>query len=155
LVLTSAGPGSAADAAGQRMPAAGGRVAVETVYFGDARHSVVQVMRGLPRPPPPAPPPASTQIVTFATGCAESVKIVRGMGAIPASLTRRVEKVQFSDPLLAAVTVIRGTPSREQPAFDLFGPANGGELDRIAFAVDGVESRHGADLRMWRPEASG
>jgi len=37
----------------------------------------------------------------------------------------------------------------------LFGPAKGGELDRIAFAVDGVESRHGADPRMWRPEPDG
>jgi Transglycosylase SLT domain len=51
---------------------------------------------------------------------------------------------------------VRG-PSAPRDAFaiDLFGPANGGELDRIAFAVDGIESRHGADLRMWRPEPNG
>src|SRR5712692_11465697 len=28
-------------------------------------------------------------------------------------------------------------------------------LDRVAFAVDGVESSHGADPKMWRPEPEG
>jgi hypothetical protein len=28
-------------------------------------------------------------------------------------------------------------------------------LDRVALAVDGVESSHGADARMWRPEVDG
>jgi hypothetical protein len=28
-------------------------------------------------------------------------------------------------------------------------------LDRVAFAVDGVESSHGADAKMWRPETDG
>jgi Transglycosylase SLT domain len=51
---------------------------------------------------------------------------------------------------------VRGLVARpEMASFGLFGPANGGELDRIAFAVDGVESRHGADLRMWRPQLDG
>jgi hypothetical protein len=36
----------------------------------------------------------------------------------------------------------------------LFTPSSG-DLDRIAFAVDGIESRHGANLRMWRPEPLG
>jgi hypothetical protein len=38
------------------------------------------------------------------------------------------------------------------PAVALFDAAGDDELDRIAFAVDGIESRHGADLAMWRPE---
>ena len=37
----------------------------------------------------------------------------------------------------------------------LFGAASGGELDRVAFAVDGVESGHGSNLAMWRPELDG
>jgi Transglycosylase SLT domain len=37
----------------------------------------------------------------------------------------------------------------------LFGPASPVELDRIAFAVDGAESSHGSDPRMWRPVPSG
>jgi len=29
------------------------------------------------------------------------------------------------------------------------------DLDRVAFAVDGAESSHGLDLRMWRPQPAG
>src|SRR5258707_6987432 len=50
----------------------------------------------------------------------------------------------------AAVTIIRGVLA--SPEVSLFGSSNAGELDRIAFAVDGVESRHGTDHRMWRSE---
>jgi hypothetical protein len=39
--------------------------------------------------------------------------------------------------------------------FELFGPARGIDLERVAFAVDGAESSHGADTRMWRPAPSG
>src|SRR6185437_9244007 len=31
----------------------------------------------------------------------------------------------------------------------------GGEFERIAFAVEGVESGHGTNPRMWRPEEGG
>ena len=48
------------------------------------------------------------------------------------------------------MTVLRGA-IRELFTIDLFGPANGGELDRIAVAVEGAESRHGTDPGMWRP----
>jgi hypothetical protein len=34
-------------------------------------------------------------------------------------------------------------------------PGNAGALDRVAVAVDGAESSHGADVRMWRPDLSG
>jgi Transglycosylase SLT domain len=30
-----------------------------------------------------------------------------------------------------------------------------GALDRVAFAVDGVESSHGVDAKMWRPDRNG
>jgi len=101
-----------------------------------------------------------TEIVSFGTGFAQQVTIVRGMATAPTLAATRaaltgVEKISFADPRLPAVTVMRGIVSRNAFSADLFGPANGGELDRIAFAVDGVESRHGADLRMWRPEFAG
>jgi Transglycosylase SLT domain len=32
---------------------------------------------------------------------------------------------------------------------------NAAALDRVAFAVDGVESSHGADVKMWRPNLDG
>ena len=150
---------------------AGGAVAVETVRFADPRRAPVRLVRGLGNSaPPPAQAPAQpqrTEIVSFGTGFADRVRVVRGGAAIPASVAGRtdpaarsepaprIEKVSFTDPLLPAVTVMRGIVSRELFSVDLFGPANGGELDRIAFAVDGVESRHGADPRMWRPELNG
>jgi Transglycosylase SLT domain len=34
-------------------------------------------------------------------------------------------------------------------------PGNIAALDRMAFAVDGVESSHSADAKMWRPEPDG
>jgi hypothetical protein len=34
-------------------------------------------------------------------------------------------------------------------------PGGGATLDRVAFAVDGAESSHGADPGMWRPEPNG
>src|SRR5258708_6200607 len=55
---------------------------------------------------------------------------------------------------VAGVAVVRGGGASNDD-FALFRPANSGELDRLAFAVDGVESRHGADPRMWRDELSG
>lgn len=167
------------------LAATSGPVEVETVVFANRRLAPVRLVRGPRKPPaatvrsarlrrPPAArpagmsrapsaPPISTQIVSFGYGTAERVTVIRGATVIPASLVRRldpaaqtrIETVSFTDPLLPAVTVMRGPGGRDRLAVDLFGPANGGELDRIAFAVDGVESRHGADLRMWRPEPSG
>lgn len=65
-----------------------------------------------------------------------------------------VERISFNEPRQASVTVFRGVAGQEFMAA-LFAPARDGELDRIAFAVDGIESRHGADLGMWRPELAG
>ena len=154
----------------------------ETVHFADPRRTPVRVMRGPRNPASPtaapaavpaaAPGPAAgpvpgqtgarTEIVSFGTGYAEQVTVLRGLALAPANTApagaaarTRVEKISFADPSLPAVTVMRGIVSRDAFSADLFGPANGGELDRIAFAVDGVESRHGADLRMWRQEPAG
>jgi hypothetical protein len=41
------------------------------------------------------------------------------------------------------------------PGIELFRPASESDLERVAFAVDGAESSHGTDLRMWRPELNG
>jgi hypothetical protein len=90
------------------------------------------------------------------------VTIVRGLAPSPTAAIRiptqtsqaHVETVAFADPHKSPVTIVRG-PSLGNVGVELFGPANGGELDRIAFAVDGVESRHGADPGMWRPEPNG
>src|SRR5258708_40319557 len=65
-----------------------------------------------------------------------------------------MEMVSFTDPRDRPVSILRGSVSR-MPDTELFGPASVADLDRVAFAVDGAESSHGADLRMWRPEPSG
>ncbi|HEX3860415.1 MAG TPA: lytic transglycosylase domain-containing protein [Stellaceae bacterium] len=159
-------------------------VVVDTVIFRDRRHLPVQVVRGIAATPIPAraplrvnaPLPAtaaprSTEIVSFGSGRVDQVTIVRGGGAgMPLSLAHRAdlppwtysEKISFGD-AQSAVTVVRGVTAtalaaaaaRDPIDFDLFGPASIGELDRVAFAVDGMESRHGADLRMWRPSPTG
>lgn len=137
------------------------RFAVENVYFRG--RPPVKIVRGgndAPRRQAPLPPVASavrSQTISF--GAAGSVTIVRGgdaaAGVVPAALRRRVETVSFADSRLPAVTVVREWGIGLPPSLgNFFGPANGGELDRIAFAVDGIESRHGADLAMWRPELS-
>jgi hypothetical protein len=65
-----------------------------------------------------------------------------------------LEVVSFADPRERPVSILRGSGSQLSD-FDLFGPASVADLDRVAFAVDGAESSHGADLRMWRAEPLG
>lgn len=137
---------------------------VETVSFADPRHAPVKVVRGIGNPP--ARPAAQTQVevLSFGPDGGKRVTVVRGLGPAVASGSSslpntKIEKVAFADPRKSTVTVIRGpalgTASVGTGSVELFGPAKGGELDRIAFAVDGIESRHGADPRMWRPEPEG
>lgn len=139
-----------------------GPLEVETLAFGDALSSPVRVVRGpgRSRSPTARPQPGRTETVSFGPGEAEQVTVLRGGSASsvggpdPARQTRS-EKISFADPLVPVVTVVRGAAVPDGFSPYLFGPASGGELDRIAFAVDGVESRHGADPRMWRPELDG
>jgi Transglycosylase SLT domain len=51
------------------------------------------------------------------------------------------------------VSVLRGSFAHSTD-IELSRPPSLAELDRIAFAVDGAESSHGVDPRMWRPEPS-
>jgi hypothetical protein len=102
----------------------------------------------------------TSEIVTFGDGTGRSVTVIRGSTnpvrppPLPVSGDRPIETVTFANPGLAPVTVIRGAaPARAE--IGLFRPAMGGELDRVAFAVEGVESGHGTNLRMWRPGLDG
>jgi hypothetical protein len=141
--------------------AAKGPVEIETLSFGDALSGPLRVVRGPGRPasPPPAQP-GRAETVSFGPGETGQVTVLRGGPASPADAPSPApqthsEKISFADPQVPAVTVVRGVPAPDGFSMYLFGPASGGELDRIAFAVDGVESRHGADPRMWRPEPDG
>ncbi|MGH7094401.1 MAG: lytic transglycosylase domain-containing protein [Stellaceae bacterium] len=105
--------------------------------------------------------PLTSEIVTFG-GSGRHVTVLRGPGAPPAAASapqpaqkrERVEIVTFANPALSPVTVIRG-PAAPAPAFGLFRPASNDELDRVAFAVEGVESGHGTNPAMWRPASEG
>jgi hypothetical protein len=132
---------------------------VETVSFADPRHAPVKVVRGIGGSLGPPATGRRVEIVSFGQGGGRRVTVVRGIapvaGAGSSSLPKQaIERVAFADPTKSAVIVVRGPPLGAA-GIELFGPARGGELDRIAFAVDGIESRHGADPRMWRPEPDG
>jgi Transglycosylase SLT domain len=73
---------------------------------------------------------------------------------LPVSGTNR-ELITFVNPRDQPVTVLRGSIAQSLPGIELFRPASESDLDRVAFAVDGAESSHGTDLRMWRPELNG
>lgn len=144
-------------------------VTVQMVYFANPRQAPVRLLRGVPQPapasgprPPPRPrpvrlasavaPPQSTEIVSFGTGFVSQVTVVRGGNLSSAGPT--IQGVSPGAGRKGGVTVLRGA-IRDLFSIDLFGPADAAELDRIAFAVDGVESRHGSDPRMWRPSFTG
>ena len=148
---------------------------VETVRFADPRLPAVRVVRGRPTdaplPPVPAAPalpqfqktPRNTEIVSFGDGTGQTVAVVRGSGfesegagaplAVPVS-RMRVETMRFADPLASTVSVVRGE-SAASLGLELFGSADDGELNRVAYAIDGVESGHGSNLAMWRYDLGG
>jgi Transglycosylase SLT domain len=65
-----------------------------------------------------------------------------------------VETVRFGGFGAPLVNIVRGSASADS-GLALFGAANAGELDRVAFAVDGAESGHGSNPAMWRPDLDG
>jgi hypothetical protein len=144
--------------------AAGGGVQTETVRFADPRWPAVRVVRGgAPTPAPMAAPifhatPANTEIVSFGDGTGRTVSVVRGTAPVAAPArapaANRVEAVRFGGAGAPLVNIVRGGAPADT-GFALFGAANAGELDRVAFAVDGAESGHGSNLAMWRPDFDG
>ena len=123
---------------------------------------------------PALPPPqfhatqTNTEIVSFGDGTARTVTVVRGSGATPATpqapryAHAGIETVRFGDRRPTLVEIVRGIVTHDArrdwtgaSPLDVFGVAHAGELDRIAFAVDGAESGHGSNLAMWRPGLDG
>jgi hypothetical protein len=144
-------------------------VSVQIVSFPDTEWHAVKVIRGgSPAKAEtvgvePVEKPETAQIVTFEDASSKPVRVVRGETDRPAATPSRppgangmkTELVTFADPRVQPVTVLRGLVGVSTPGIELFGPARETDLDRVAFAVDGAESSHGADLRMWRPELNG
>jgi hypothetical protein len=141
----------------------GGATQTETVRFADPRWPAVKIVRGVPAATAPVAErpffqatPANTEIVSFGDGTGRTVSVVRGtapaqMAALP---RERVETVRFGGVGAPLVNIIRGSAPVDS-GLALFNAANTGELDRVAFAVDGAESGHGSNPAMWRPELDG
>jgi hypothetical protein len=121
---------------------------------------------------------AHVQIVTFADPRLAPVKVVRGgagrgtaavspgpMVPLRASADGTAQIVSFADQNAPPVTVLRGSPAMAtgpapnaasaKSGFGLLSAPGDADLDRVAYAVDGVESSHGADAAMWRPDFDG
>jgi transglycosylase-like protein with SLT domain len=140
---------------------------VQIVSFPDTQWQPVKIIRGgTPAKDEtagvaPTEKDETAQIVTFADPNSRPVRVVRGDMDHPSSMPPgengiRTQLVTFADPGLRPVTVLRGSIAAQfLPGIELFRPASESDLDRIAFAVDGAESSHGADPRMWRPEPNG
>jgi hypothetical protein len=136
---------------------------VQLVTFPHTDWTAVKVIRG-GGPATEAQPtekPAAAELVTFADPNTKPVRVLRGDGENPAAgpppqaTGMRSELVAFADPRFRPVTVLRGSLAPvPSPAIGLFGPAREADLDRVAFAVEGAESSHGRDPRMWSPEWS-
>ena len=141
---------------------------VQLVTFPDTGWSAVKIVRGgspardKSAQKPVAEKAEKPEIVTFADPRRSPVRVLRGdseraltlPGQVhPAAMTMQV--VTFADLRDRPVSILRGAGLPVTTETELFGPASAADLDRVAFAVDGAESSHGADLRMWRPEPGG
>jgi hypothetical protein len=119
----------------------------EIVVFGDPRQPAVRIVRG-------KPVAGGAAGNSGAVGLAGNLAVRVVHGSSPAAPVARIDLVTFADHRYLPVTVLRGIGA-EPTDMGLFAPASGLDLDRIAFAVDGAESSHGADPRMWRAEFAG
>src|SRR5271169_3143533 len=152
-----------------KRPVAKKPVSVQIVSFPDTEWHAVKIIRGgTPAKDEtagvePAEKAETAEIVTFGDPNSKPVRVARGdtdraeamLGRpLPASGTNR-ELITFVNPRDRPVTVLRGSIAQSLPGIELFRPASESDLDRVAFAVDGAESSHGTDLRMWRPELNG
>jgi hypothetical protein len=144
-------------------------VSVQIVSFPDTGWQAVRIIRGgTPAKEEtagvaPAEKAETAEIVTFGDSDSKPVRVVRGdtdhasatAMQPPAANGVKTQLVTFADPGIRPVTVLRGSIAQSLSGIELFRPASESDLDRVAFAVDGAESSHGADLRMWRPELNG
>jgi hypothetical protein len=138
----------------------------ETVTFGNSESNPVIVVRG-GQELDADPGQTRVETVTFGNPLSRSVRMVKlGNAPVvagrngpvpqqpPGAIDKKIETVMFADPRYQPVTVIKGSVFAT-PAAEVFNPANGSDLDRVAFAVEAAESTLGTDPRMWRPNPNG
>jgi hypothetical protein len=161
LIARSAGAGASATAANP--PDSASRVAnliadnmprSVVVRFANHRWPPVRIVRGAIRVSAGS---GTGETVVPARSRVSPVAVMRGGDARSSASPRHAGVeivVAFANSHEAPVTVLHGMVSAP-PDIELFAPAGGLDLDRVAFAVDGAESSHGMDPRMWRPELDG
>jgi Transglycosylase SLT domain len=141
---------------------------VQLVTFPDTGWSAVKIVRGSSpargkNGQAAAEKAETAEIVTFADPRRAPVRILRGeserglgmSGPVRSATAMTMQVVTFANLQDRPVSILRGPGFQAASETELFGPAAAADLDRVTFAVDGAESSHGADLRMWRPEPSG
>lgn len=142
---------------------------VQVVTFPDTAWSPIRVVRGDAmaynwKPgDAPADKAETAEIITFGDSDSNRVRVLRGdsnhAGATSGQRSRAAgmtsQLVAFAEARVRPVMVLRGSIAQLAASTELFGSAREPDLDRVAFAVDGAESGHGSDPRMWRPEPSG
>jgi Transglycosylase SLT domain len=141
---------------------------VQLVTFPDTGWDAVKMVRGgspvrdKTGQQPAAERVETAEVVTFADPRSSPVRVLRGDSERGSAMPRQVnpaamtmQVVTFASLRDRPVNILRGAGLQSATETELFGPASTADLDRVAFAVDGAESSHGADLRMWRPEPGG
>ena len=84
------------------------------------------------------------------SGCARSMLLALSVIQTVA-VAQAGERTALPDPPIA----VSGARVSSQRAIKTASQSVSATLDRVAYAVDGAESSHGADLTMWRPDPSG
>jgi hypothetical protein len=109
-----------------------------------------------------AEPPRQNGRVETVHFASAPVRIVRGGMAAetampPAAAVRpmRVERIVFEGAVPTSVTILRGPGDTPSSPTTMSDPAAPPAFERVAHAVDGVESSHGADPNMWRADIRG
>ena len=135
---------------------------VQLVTFPDTGWSAVKVVRGGNKSgqQPVAEKAETAEVVTFADPQRSPVRVFRGdsgrglatPGPVRPAAAMTMQVVTFANLRDRPVSILRGAGLPATAETELFGPASAADLDRVAFAVDGAKSSHGADLRMWHPE---
>jgi hypothetical protein len=141
---------------------------VQLVTFPDTGWDAVKIVRGgspardKSGQKPAAEKAETAEIVTFADPRRSPVRVLRGDSERGSAMPRQVRPAAMTMQVVAfanlrdrPVSILRGAGLPPTSETELFSPASVADLDRVAFAVDGAESSHGADLRMWRPEPGG
>jgi hypothetical protein len=141
---------------------------VQLVTFPDTGWDAVKMVRGgspgrdKTGQQPAAEKVETAEIVTFADPQSSPVRVLRGDSERGSAMSRQVRPAAMTMQVVAfanlrdrPVSILRGAGLPPTTETELFSPASAADLDRVAFAVDGAESSHGADLRMWRTEPDG